>query len=97
MSVRACAAGATVLGMLLSGTLIEAQRTFRIGIITYAGAPASAEAAASQAGPPMPIKTLLAERGYREGETVVYLYPSAATRPSSIATRKRLSTGSRIS
>jgi len=85
-SLKAVAAGTLAIGSLLLGVGLDAQRTFRIGIITFAGTPVPAGAASSPAGPPMPIKDLLADRGYREGQNVVYLY-RAAGRDEALADR----------
>jgi hypothetical protein len=76
-SLKAMAVGTLAIGSVLLGVGLDAQRTYRIGIITFAGTPVPAGAASSPAGPPMPIKDLLAARGYREGENVVYLYRAA--------------------
>lgn len=62
------------LAVLLLAVDLGAQRTYRIGIITFAGTPTKGEAPPLPAGVPTAIRELLAERGYREGENVVYRY-----------------------
>jgi putative ABC transport system substrate-binding protein len=64
---------AVVVGLtasVLAAVSLNAQRVYRIGIITFAGEPMGGDGA----GPPMPIKDLLAQRGYVEGRNVVYRY-----------------------
>ncbi|MCP5145955.1 MAG: ABC transporter substrate-binding protein [Gammaproteobacteria bacterium] len=57
-----------------TGTAAAAGDVYRVAILTYAGS-ASDESAPPEAGPPdMPIKTLLAGHGYREGDNIVYAF-----------------------
>ena len=58
---------------LVATTVVKAQRTYKIAIITYAGAPLPPGVTES-AGGQMAIKTLLAERGYVEGKNIVYQF-----------------------
>ena len=75
LSNRAAARAIVVAGGLWLATTVYAQpRIYRIGIITFAGTAAPAGAAEPSGGPPMPIKDLLAQRGYVEGRNVVYRY-----------------------
>lgn len=57
-------------------SIIHAQRTYKIAIITYAGAPLPAGVTESSGGQ-MAIKSLLAERGYVEGKNITYQFRAA--------------------
>lgn len=70
--LAAAAAGLVALSATAAGAMAPAGKTFRIGIITYAGAPVAGGRGGE--GADLSIKRLLAERGYVEGKNVEYMY-----------------------
>ena len=93
-SLKAMAAGTLAIGSVMLGVGVDAQRTYRIGIITFAGTPVRQAPHPRQLVLPCRLKIYWPTAVIAKARTwFTCIAPRAATKQSSIATPKSSWTG----